>query len=255
MGSTRRILNGLLLAGAAFVFAACGPTYPKCENDGHCADKGEYCLSGKCSQCRENTHCEGAGMQCSAGQCEQIPGYCDAKTACPGKQKCRDNRCGAECLADTECGEADFCDNGSCASRPECGDNAIKAACAEGKECVSGACQIKITQCISEPVYFDYNKANIKRTEKDKLEAIAQCLQGDNVANVQIAGHCDERGTVEYNLALGQSRADSSKKYLERKGAPADKMSTTSFGKSQPAVEGSNEAAWKKNRRSEFNAQ
>jgi peptidoglycan-associated lipoprotein len=120
---------------------------------------------------------------------------------------------------------------------------------------VNGACQVKIAQCTSEPVYFDYNKANIKTSEKEKLAAIAQCLQGDNVANIQIAGHCDERGTVEYNLALGQSRADASKKYLERKGAPGDKMSTTSFGKSQPAVEGSNELVWSKNRRSEFSPQ
>lgn len=254
MRSTGRILNGLLLAGTALLFAACGPTYPKCENDGHCEDKGEYCLNAKCSECAVNTHCKGPGMQCTAGACEQIPGYCDEKTACSGKQKCRDNRCGPECMGDKECGESQFCDSGSCAERPECGDNSLTPACPEGKECVSGACQIKITECSADPVYFDYNQASIKRSQREKLQTVATCLQGDNVANLVVEGHCDERGTEEYNMALGERRASAAKRYLEKKGAPADKVSTMSYGKNRPAVDGSNEGAWRKNRRSEFNS-
>ena len=119
---------------------------------------------------------------------------------------------------------------------------------------MSGACQVKITKCSADPVYFDYNRHNIKRSELNKLASIAECLQGDNVANVVVEGHCDERGTEEYNMALGEKRADAAKAYLEKKGAPAAKVSTMSYGKNRAAAEGSNERAWRKNRRSEFNS-
>ena len=190
----------------------------------------------------------------SAGSCEKIPGYCDEKTACPGKQKCRQNQCGNECLDDKECTAENFCDGGSCNPRPECGDNAITAACAEGKECVGGICKIKIVQCGGDPVYFDYDRSNIKRGEAAKLTSVAECLKGDNTAPVTIAGHCDERGTEEYNMALGERRAQSARKYLERLGVAGNKLNTVSYGKERPAADGSNEGAWKKNRRAEFSA-
>jgi len=256
MGPTRRFVLEFLLLGAALMFAACGPTYPNCENDDHCSEKGEFCLSGKCNECRTNDHCasKGPGQQCNAGACEQIPGYCDEATQCPAGQKCRDNRCGPECLDDKECAEGDYCSNGSCTARPECGDNALKPACDEGKECVSGSCQIKLTQCGGDPVYFDYNRHNVKSRERSKLNSVAECLKGDNVAPLTIEGHCDERGTEEYNMALGERRANAAKKYLSRKGAPDDKMSTISFGKNRPVDDGSNERAWKKNRRAAFSS-
>ena len=255
MSRTPQFLVSLALLGASLIFTACGPTYPKCENDGHCAEKGEYCLTGTCQECRESSHCEGAGMQCSSGVCERIPGYCDETVKCSGNQKCRDQRCGPECLGDNECSETDFCDNGSCAARPECGENALTAACPEGKECVGGACQIKLISCTTDPVYFDYNQSTIKRSQRKTLGQLAECLQGDNVALHTIEGHCDERGTEEYNMMLGERRADAAKKYLERKGVPAERMTTRSYGKENPAVEGSNERAWKKNRRAEFTSQ
>ena len=252
MSLTRRITINFFFAASALLFAACGPTYPKCENNDHCSDKGEYCYSGKCSQCAVSEHCKGAGMECNQGVCERIAGYCDPEVACPGKQKCRDNRCGDECLGDNECSETQFCDSGSCSERPECGANALTPACPEGKECVGGACQIKIVECTAEPVYFDYNRHNVKRSEGEKIESVATCLQGDNVANLVVEGHCDERGTEEYNMALGEKRAAATKKRLVKKGAPEDKISTMSYGKNRPAADGSNESAWKNNRRSEF---
>jgi peptidoglycan-associated lipoprotein len=242
----------LLLLG--LMATACGPTYPKCEKDGHCEDKGEYCLNSKCEECAENSHCasKGPGQQCNAGQCEQIPGYCDASTPCSGREKCRDNRCGPECLDNSECGEGTFCDNGSCNAKPECGDNADVRECPADKECVSGACQIKITKCSSDPVYFDFDQAGIKSRERGKLKEVAQCLKGENVAPLSIEGHCDERGTEEYNMALGERRANSAKKYLSRLGVEDGKVQTTSYGKNRPASDGSNERSWSKNRRTEF---
>ena len=244
--------TALLLIGLLAI--ACGPTYPKCEKDSHCSDKGEYCLQGKCEECAENAHCatKGPGQQCNAGRCEMIPGYCDETVKCSGKEKCRDQRCGPECLDNSECGDTEFCDNGSCAPKPECGENADVQACPEGKECVSGTCQIKITQCTSDPVYFDFDRSSIKWKERDKLKNIAECLKGDNVAPLSIEGHCDERGTEEYNMMLGERRANSAKKYLRRLGVDGEKVRTTSYGKNRPAADGSNERAWSKNRRTEF---
>jgi len=71
-------------------------------------------------------------------------------------------------------------------------------------------------------------------------------------AKVQIEGHCDERGTPEYNLALGQRRADSTKKYLVNLGIDGSRLSTISYGEEKPADPGHNEAAWAKNRRAVF---
>jgi peptidoglycan-associated lipoprotein len=115
-------------------------------------------------------------------------------------------------------------------------------------------CKTKIIQCTADPVLFSYNRANIKRGENDKLNTIAECLKGDNTAPVTIAGHCDERGTQEYNMALGERRAQSARKYLERLGVAGNKLNTVSYGKERPAAEGSNEKSWKQNRRAEFSA-
>lgn len=252
MVSTRRLMLAMVMGGA-LIAIGCGPTYPKCDNDDHCADKGEYCLNAKCQECRESSHCKGAGQMCSAGSCQMIPGYCDPNVACPGNQKCRDSRCGPECLGDEECGAADkFCDSGSCSSRPECGDNAITAACPDDKECVSGACETKITQCAADAVLFDFDRHNIKSSQTSQLQAVADCLKGANTANLTIAGHCDERGTTEYNMSLGERRAEAARRYLTSLGVPADKLNTISYGDERPAESGSNERAWSKNRRAAF---
>ena len=252
MFSTRRLMLAMVM-GVALIAVGCGPTYPKCDNDDHCADKGEYCLNAKCQQCRESSHCKGPGMMCSAGNCQRKPGYCDPNVACPGNQKCRDNQCGPECLGDAECGGADkFCDSGSCASRPECGVNAVTADCAEGKECVSGACETKITQCSVDPVLFDFDRHNIKPNQTTKLKELAACLKGDNTASLNIEGHCDERGTEEYNMSLGERRAAAALRYLEALGVPAGKLSSISYGDQRPVSSGSNEGAWRQNRRAAF---
>lgn len=252
MSLNRGFLYAAFVGGFGLLASACGPTYPKCENDDHCADKGEYCLQGMCQQCRDNSHC-GENYECSAGKCARPVGFCDDSTPCPGNQKCRDNRCGAECLDNSECGAGTFCKDGSCLTKPECGEGADNPACPEGSECLSGRCQVKVVQCSAEPVYFDFNRSNIKRNQRAALDQIAECLQQPNTADMTLAGHADERGTIEYNMALGQRRADEAQSYLTNKGVPPSKLRTTSYGEEQPAVNGSNESAWKKNRRTEFN--
>jgi len=255
----RSFIQALSLSTVGLLASACGPTYPKCENDEHCQEKGEYCLNGKCQQCRDNSQCEGAGMECASGKCQRRIGYCDESVACTGNQKCRNNECGNECLDNSECTGNTFCSNGSCIEKPQCGEGADTPACPAGQECVGGRCQISLTDCGNGgpnggggAVYFDFNQSNIKPKEKSKLKAIAECVKAGNAANLRVEGHCDERGTEEYNLALGERRADAARRYLESLGVDAGKLSTVSFGETRPAAAGSNEGAWKQNRRAEF---
>ena len=77
-------------------------------------------------------------------------------------------------------------------------------------------------------------------------------MKGQSSSRIEIQGHCDERGSNEYNLALGTRRAESAKRYLVDLGIPGGRVSTVSYGEEQPAVRGHNELAWAKNRRDEF---
>ncbi|MDD2581120.1 MAG: peptidoglycan-associated lipoprotein Pal [Desulfuromonadaceae bacterium] len=104
-----------------------------------------------------------------------------------------------------------------------------------------------------ETIYFDFDKSDLRQDARDVLsknaEAILKSMPG---AKIQIAGHCDERGSAEYNLALGERRAKSAQKYLITLGVKAEDLSVISYGKEKPAVLGDDEAAWAKNRRDEF---
>lgn len=104
-----------------------------------------------------------------------------------------------------------------------------------------------------ETVYFDFDKSDLRQDARDVLsknaETILKSLAG---AKIKIEGHCDERGSAEYNLALGERRATSVQKYLTTLGVKGDSLSIISYGKEKPAVVGSDEAAWAKNRRAEF---
>jgi peptidoglycan-associated lipoprotein len=101
-------------------------------------------------------------------------------------------------------------------------------------------------------IYFDYDRAIIRESERAKMQQIADYLMANPSQGVLVAGHCDERGTAEYNRALGQRRADAAREYLARLGVNPDRIATISYGKDRPAVIGHNEWAWSQNRRAEF---
>jgi peptidoglycan-associated lipoprotein len=105
----------------------------------------------------------------------------------------------------------------------------------------------------SELIYFDFDKSELKPATQETLTKKASWLKANLDYNVRIAGHCDERGTNEYNLALGERRATSAAKYLIALGVREDRISTVSYGEERPADTGHNEEAWAKNRRDEFN--
>jgi peptidoglycan-associated lipoprotein len=104
----------------------------------------------------------------------------------------------------------------------------------------------------SEDIYFEFDQTILSDTAKQNLNKKAQWLKDYPAAKALIEGHCDERGSAEYNLALGQKRAEAAMNYLTSLGINASRISTISYGKENPVDTGSNEAAWAKNRRAHF---
>jgi len=101
-------------------------------------------------------------------------------------------------------------------------------------------------------IHFDYDQYAVRQDARPTLEGNAAWMKKFTSAKILIEGHCDERGTEEYNLALGEKRAKSSYDYLVSLGVSPDRMKVISYGKSQPLDSGQNEAAWQKNRRAQF---
>ena len=104
----------------------------------------------------------------------------------------------------------------------------------------------------SRHIYFDFDRAELKTESRDILKVKAAWLKAHPGFSVRIEGHCDERGTNEYNIALGERRANAAWKYLNALGISGDRMDTVSYGEERPVDTGHNEAAWRKNRRDQF---
>jgi len=101
-------------------------------------------------------------------------------------------------------------------------------------------------------VYFDYDKYDVRSSDQSSLQADAQFLQQHPNIHITIEGHCDERGSTEYNLALGTNRADTVKNALIQAGVGGDRIKTISYGKEKPFCTESNESCWQQNRRAHF---
>ena len=105
---------------------------------------------------------------------------------------------------------------------------------------------------VVQTVYFDFDKSELRPDARSTLQQNAQWLRDHASYGIVIGGHCDERGTIEYNIALGERRASAVRDYLASLGIRVDRMRAISYGEEQPADPGSNEAAWARNRRAEF---
>jgi peptidoglycan-associated lipoprotein len=101
-------------------------------------------------------------------------------------------------------------------------------------------------------IYFDFDSHNLRADARDTLRSNAEWLKSDVAARVEIEGHCDDRGTNEYNLALGAKRAQAAKDYLSTLGIAADRLSTISYGEEIPVCKEENESCWQRNRRARF---
>jgi peptidoglycan-associated lipoprotein len=103
-----------------------------------------------------------------------------------------------------------------------------------------------------QPIYFDFDKSFVRDDAKATMKANADWLKANSSAKIRIEGNCDERGTKEYNQALGQRRATSAKKYLTDMGISASRISLISYGKEKPVCGDQTEECWQKNRRDDF---
>lgn len=216
-------------AGAAvMLLSGCPPTYPKCESDDHCKEKGEVCVQGMCQECATDANCK-EGFVCDANKCVPKP----------------------ECVDDTACGSGQRCSGGKCVAAvvSEC---AADTDCPSGKECLAGKCvTAEAPACVFEPVRFGFDEYVLSSSAQSALAQYADCIKKGGL-RFTLEGFADERGTEEYNMVLSQKRAASVRKYLVDLGVTGTALDTVGFGENRPAVNGANEEAWAANRRVEF---
>jgi len=124
--------------------------------------------------------------------------------------------------------------------------------CGDGSLCLNNRC-VSIKEqplaCQDTRVHFDFDDATVRPTEKPALERTARCLKADRKMQVLIDGNADERGTIEYNLALGDKRARAVAQYLEGLGASDQQIATVTYGKDRPLCTQHDESCWAENRR------
>ena len=122
------------------------------------------------------------------------------------------------------------------------------------KVCLDGACSQSraATQTLVGIFLFDFDQAIVRRSTHAELNKHASALAGDRFLRVRVEGHADERGTREYNLALGERRANAVRAYLVSQGASNSQIEVISYGEEKPIVSGKNERSWSKNRRVEL---
>jgi len=110
----------------------------------------------------------------------------------------------------------------------------------------------QVTQADLQPIYFDFDKFDLRSGDREILNLNAMVLKDNPSVQIRIEGNCDERGTVEYNLALGERRASSARDYLINLGVDSDRISIISYGKEKAMYSGHNEESWSRNRRDDF---
>lgn len=244
----------LALVAIALPLAACGPTWPNCDNDDHCVgyDRGaNFCIDGTCRECSGDSDCD-RGEECRNNSCSAIPGWCEGHDGCADGQICENNRCRAGCDLDAgrACPSGQICENNRCVEDRECN---LDQDCGSGECCESYAC-VACTPCQDrnfETVLFDFDESAIRANQEANLEHNVACMS-EHADDVRIQGHCDERGTDAYNLALGERRARATKRYMERMGVSSGRLGIISYGESRPEATCHNESCWRQNRRTEF---
>lgn len=289
MNALKSHLSLLGLLALTLGLAGCRPNYPNCNEDTHCSDRNEVCVEGTCRECDGDKGCK-EGFVCKDFMCKPAP-QCSRDDQCPSGQVCRNEKCEAECTADAACGTGRKCLEGRCVADDRCttdGDCAGGRSCVDGR-CVTQDRSISTSTgtatgtgtgttttggitidngtatgtgtgvvtntpdepCALQTVYFDYNDAELSDDARSALSSNAACINERSLA-VTIEGHADERGTEEYNLLLGERRANAAMRYVVNLGVNSEKVTTVTYGKERPVDPGHTEAAWSRNRRAQF---
>jgi peptidoglycan-associated lipoprotein len=210
MNTVRVHLFALACGAALLTMAGCGgPEYPACEGDTDCK-QGEFCVNNLCQQCRTNEDC-GPGQTCASGACQPTPGYC---------------------ASNADCGEGEECQNNVCVA-------SASSSVAPPPPPSSGACTL-------DAVYFGFDSSTLDDSARNQLSAVASCVQSRGLKAVHLTGLTDPRGTEEYNMALGDRRAQSAKTYLKSLGVGAE-VTASSMG--EEMASGADESGWSRDRR------
>ena len=227
----RRVLLAAFVVASAAALAGC-PAKPKngeCKTSKDCEGQqgfGKVCVEGRCQECAADGDCKD-GFVCRKNQCVPKP-ECTKDTDCGEGKKCQAERCVA---ARDEAAEAE--------ARRRAEEEAARNA---AKECADGS---------AFTIHFGFDQSTLTADSQGTLQKLADCLKRAPPKRVLVQGNCDERGTTQYNIALGARRAEAARKYLADLGV-GGKMETVSYGKEKPICTESTEECWAKNRRVEF---
>ncbi len=213
-------------------FAACNPKFPECKTDADCKAAENnggalLCLTGQCRQCGKDADCA-AGKVCKDFVC----GDKTVATPAPSSGSTLASSQATLCKTDDECDPASLCIRGQC----------VKATS-------------ELPECTDVRVHFDLDKSELSDEDKTTLQGRVRCFRNNKGLHVTIEGHADERGTEDYNLALGSRRATTVAKYLEALGVNEEQVKTLSYGFERPVCTEHDEACWAKNRRGEVKPQ
>jgi peptidoglycan-associated lipoprotein len=222
----RRVLLLAFTFTGVVALSGC-PAKPKsgeCKSSADCAAQegfGKVCVEGRCQECGTDADCR-EGFACRQNKCVPKP-QCQADADCPKGQRCEGERCVAAREETEGKGKAEAAG----AVPPECADTAAFT------------------------IRFGFDQATLTTDAQGSLQKLSDCLKKAPAKRVVVTGHCDERGTTQYNIALGSRRAEAARKYLSDLGA-AGKIETVSFGEEKPLCTDATEDCWAKNRRAEF---
>jgi peptidoglycan-associated lipoprotein len=222
----RRVLLLAVTIAGATALSGC-PAKPKngeCKSSADCASQegyGKVCVQGRCQECGTDADCR-EGFVCRTNKCVPKP----------------------QCQGDADCGKGQRCENDRCvAARDE--------AAAAGKEEGAGAVPAECRDAASFTIRFGFDQSSLTGDSQQRLQKLADCLKQAPAKAVVVAGNCDERGTTQYNIALGARRAEAARKYLSDLGV-STKLDTVSYGKEKPLCTEATEDCWARNRRAEF---
>jgi peptidoglycan-associated lipoprotein len=174
---------------------------------------------------------------CGKKNTEQVAPVANADSAAQAEQARRDAEAAAQAERDRLEREA-----------------AERAASQRAADSAAAAARLseEVRSTVAAMIHFDYDKSNVRPDDAGTLDQKVAILQANPDLRIRINGHCDERGSDEYNLALGNRRAQAAKQYLVSHGIDAGRIETQSWGEERPLVDGHDEGAWSQNRRDEF---
>jgi peptidoglycan-associated lipoprotein len=225
----RRVLLLAMVAAGAAALAGC-PSKPKqgeCKTSQDCLEQqgfGKVCVEGRCQECGQDSDCRD-GFVCRANKCVPKP-QCTSDADCPAGQRCEADRCVARAEAAPD-GAGRDAGQDRAAVPPECAE--------------TGAFTIR----------FGFDQSTLTGETQGTLQKLAECVKRAPAKRVTVQGHADDRGTTQYNIALGARRAESARKYLSDLGVGA-KLEAVSFGEEKPLCPDQTEECWARNRRAEF---